>query len=190
MGKRLGNQRKPKRNKMVVTTSTESCVSAKSGAENQTKVSAVLKPVPPKNSRAAKRWNLAWWAAPMAQAAPTNQTSANSQLGSKRGRLPQPKPCWKSVAETSTTDTNTMTKACTWKRLVKKVCWKRRAHHARLATLRLNSACPLRWPMTGIVVNLPAAMGLISRMYMTIPPVKAIKLMIKGALMPCHNAKL
>ena len=41
---RRGSHRRPSRIKTVVTTSTTSCVSARSGAENQTNVTQVISP--------------------------------------------------------------------------------------------------------------------------------------------------
>ena len=49
---------------MVVTTSTTICVSARSGAENQTNVRQVTRPAPPINVTATSRWNFAITAAP------------------------------------------------------------------------------------------------------------------------------
>ncbi|MNL19596.1 hypothetical protein D3C87_1408050 [compost metagenome] len=56
---RRGNQRRPNRISTVVTTSTTSCVSARSGAENQTKVTQVIRPQTLTMVSAARRWYLA-----------------------------------------------------------------------------------------------------------------------------------
>ena len=52
----------------MVTVSTTSCVSARSGADSQTKLMQVTRPAPPSRMSAARRWNLALYAAPKAQA--------------------------------------------------------------------------------------------------------------------------
>ncbi|MNN65163.1 hypothetical protein D3C81_1806440 [compost metagenome] len=52
---RRGSQRRPSRISTVVTTSTTSWVSARSGAENQTKVMQVMRPHTPTMIKAAKR---------------------------------------------------------------------------------------------------------------------------------------
>ena len=87
---------------MVVTTSTDSCVSARSGAENQTKVRQTTRPAPPIRISAASRWNLAWAAAPIAQAAPTSQSRAKSAVSGRPGRSPQLRPDTASEAATTT----------------------------------------------------------------------------------------
>ena len=76
--RRLGSQRSPSSSRTVVMISTSSWVTARSGAENQTKVTQVTTPAPPSSARAAKRWYFACQAAPMAQAAPASQTSAKT----------------------------------------------------------------------------------------------------------------
>ena len=54
--KRFGSQRRPSSISTVVTISTRSCVRARSGAENQTKVMQVTRPAPPRRISAASRW--------------------------------------------------------------------------------------------------------------------------------------
>ena len=89
VGSRLGIQRKPSRNSTIVTTSTASCVSARSGAENQAKVMHSTRPTTPSNVRAARRWNLACQAAATAAAAPTLHSSTKSSVAGTRARSPQ-----------------------------------------------------------------------------------------------------
>ncbi len=57
---RRGSQRRPSNSSTTVTTSTDSCVNARSGAENQTKVRQVINPAPPASASEARRWYLAW----------------------------------------------------------------------------------------------------------------------------------
>ena len=56
---RFGSQRNPSRSRTVVTVSTTSWVSARSGADSQTKLMQVTRPAPPSRMSAARRWNLA-----------------------------------------------------------------------------------------------------------------------------------
>ncbi|MCY1439441.1 hypothetical protein D9M71_556770 [compost metagenome] len=56
---RRGSQRRPSRISTVVTTSTTNWVSARSGAENQTKVMQVIRPQTLTMISAARRWYLA-----------------------------------------------------------------------------------------------------------------------------------
>ena len=74
---------------MVVTTSTTICVSARSGAENQTKVAQVTRPAPPINVIATSRWNFAISAAPTAQTAPMTHKITNAGDADSRSRSPQ-----------------------------------------------------------------------------------------------------
>ena len=60
---RFGSQRRPSRNSTMVTTSTASCVSARSGAENQTNVRQMTSPATASIVSAARRWNFACQAA-------------------------------------------------------------------------------------------------------------------------------
>ena len=70
----------------MVTISTVSCVRARSGAENQTKVAQVTRPAPPDSVRAASRWYFA------CQAAPTGAHHADdpqaSEFDGQRQRRP------------------------------------------------------------------------------------------------------
>lgn len=77
-GKRGGSQRRPSKISTVVTVSTISWVSARSGADSHRKVTLVARPVPPTSASAASRWYLAFQAAATAQPAPISQSSANS----------------------------------------------------------------------------------------------------------------
>ena len=52
---RFGSQRRPSSRSTVVTISTRSWVTARSAAENQTKVTQVRTPAPPSSASAAKR---------------------------------------------------------------------------------------------------------------------------------------
>ncbi len=65
----------------MVTTSTSSWVAARSGADSHTKLTHDTSSAPPVGTSAARRWNLAWLAAPIAQAAqaaPRSHSSANA----------------------------------------------------------------------------------------------------------------
>ena len=86
---RLGIQRRPSRNSTRVTTSTESWVSARSGAENHAKVMHSARPTTLSMASAARRWNLAWLAAPMAQAPAITHISTNSGVAGTLARSPQ-----------------------------------------------------------------------------------------------------
>ena len=59
LGIRFGSQRSPSKKSTVVTTSTTSWVSARSGAENQTNVRQVTSPATLISVSAASRWNFA-----------------------------------------------------------------------------------------------------------------------------------
>ena len=73
----------------MVTTSTSSWVAARSGADSHTKLTQETSPAPPVSTSAARRWNLAWLAAPIAQAAPSSHSSANAgSTLAQRGRKP------------------------------------------------------------------------------------------------------
>ncbi|MNP21446.1 hypothetical protein D3C76_1140630 [compost metagenome] len=76
----------------MVTTSTTSCVRARSGAENQTKVMQVINPHTLTMVRAASRWYLACQAAPRAQAIAINQSVTKTPEPGIFGRSPQLRP--------------------------------------------------------------------------------------------------
>ncbi len=89
---RFGSQRRPSRMSTVVTTSTSSCVKARSGAESQAKVMQVASPAPLNKTSAASRWNLACQAAATAQTIPTTQSAANAGSTPEKVRRPGWKP--------------------------------------------------------------------------------------------------
>ena len=175
---------------MVVTTSTASCVSARSGAENQTKVRLVARPAPPSISSAASRWNFACVAAPMAQAAPTTQISTKSQPSGTRGRLPQLRPEDQSEAVMAAMPTSTSSSICGCSRRVYRVRCTLRAPSAS----RASTASKLRWPSkrpnSGMRFQRLSRSGLRSRNQIAVPPLMAIRLIISGAFRPCHSARL
>ena len=76
----------------MVTTSTTSCVSARSGAENQMKVMQVINPQTLTMVRAASRWYLACHAAPRAQAMAISHRATNTPEPAIFGRVPQVRP--------------------------------------------------------------------------------------------------
>ena len=175
---------------MVVTTSTASCVSARSGAENQTKVRLVAKPAPPSISRAARRWNLACVAAPMAQAMPTTQISTKSQPSGTRGRLPQLRPEDHSEAVMAAMPTSTSSSICGCSRRVYSVRWTRRAPWASRARTPSKIRWPSKRPNSGMRFQRLSRSGLRNRNQMAVPPLMAIRLMISGAFTPCHSDRL
>ena len=73
----------------MVTTSTTSWVRARSGAENQTKVTQVIRPQTLTMVRAARRWYLACQAAPRAQAMASSQKVTKTMEPGIFGRSPQ-----------------------------------------------------------------------------------------------------
>ncbi|MCY1445135.1 hypothetical protein D9M71_616400 [compost metagenome] len=75
-----------------MTTSTTSCVSARSGAENQTKVMQVISPQTLTMVKAARRWYLACQAAPKAQPIAISQRMTNTPEPGILGRSPQLRP--------------------------------------------------------------------------------------------------
>src|SRR5690606_9230895 len=79
-GLRLGSHRSPRSRRTVVTVSTSNWVSARSGAESQTKLTQLTRPAPDIRINAARRWNLACHAAPIAQNAPTIHKAAKPGL--------------------------------------------------------------------------------------------------------------
>ena len=113
---RLGSQRKPSRKRMVVTTSTAICVSARSGAENHMKVRHTISPTLPTRMSAARRWNLACAAAVSAHRPPAVHSSAKSTLPGTRSRSPQLMPLPPSDAAATATAANTSKNICGCKR--------------------------------------------------------------------------
>ena len=99
-----------------MTTSTAICVSARSGAENHANVSAVTSPAPPVMIKAARRWYLPWFAAPIAQAAPTTQSSAKTGLSGVSGWSPACQPAPRSGTAAAKIATSTISSSCDCRR--------------------------------------------------------------------------
>lgn len=133
-----------------MTISTASCVSARSGAENQTNVRQVTRPAPPIMISAASRWNLPCAAAPSAQAIPIAHSSTNSGEAGTRGRSPQPN-SWPRVAATATASAVTTTSAiCACRRRVPASSTARRASAVEAASTRTNARRPSSPPTAGM----------------------------------------
>ena len=115
---RRGSQRRPSRISTVVTTSTTSCVSARSGAENHTKVMQVIMPHTLTMVRAASRWYLACQAAPRAQAIASSHRVTNTMEPGIFGRSPQLRPLLSSGISPPITATSTSRNNCVCRRLV------------------------------------------------------------------------
>ncbi len=73
-------------------TSTVSWVRARSGAENQMKVTLVTAPVTPASISAARRWNFACHAAPTAATPPIDHNPTKIGDSGISGRSPAPMP--------------------------------------------------------------------------------------------------
>jgi hypothetical protein len=184
---RLGSQRRPSRISMVVTASTVSCVSARSGAENQMKVRETATPATPASMTAARRCRLAIQAAAIAAAPPTIQRPAKVGASGRTGRGPGPAP---SRSASSASRSVTITIARSWTRNPARRSL-RRAHQppsVSLATVAWNTRPPSR--------RRPAHAG--SRAdrsrrrrttYAATPPAIATRLITNGRLNPCQTAR-
>ncbi|MNF85466.1 hypothetical protein D3C84_678610 [compost metagenome] len=146
---RRGSQRKPSRINTVVTTSTASCVSARSGAENHTKVTHVIRPQTLTMVRAASRWYLAWYAAPSAQTMASNHSVTKTIEPGIFGRSPQTRLlCSIGMSPASTAASTTKNNwAC--RRWVPKCRSRRRARRIITTRLRSNRRLPSRRPISG-----------------------------------------
>ena len=86
-----GNSARPISSSTVDTTSTDNCVSARSGAESDTKASATTRPTMPTSTTVRKR---SWW--PSTSAAQVTSSSAQTTtakvLAGIRARSPVPTP--------------------------------------------------------------------------------------------------
>ena len=143
---RRGSQRRPSRKSTVVTTSTVSWVSPRSGAENQRKVRQVTTPAPLIIISAASRWYLACQAAPSAHSPPMIHMPTKYGETASGERVP---PCGSfscRLALTSSTQTAMIRKSC---------CCSRRVPASRvpqLPTRRSSTSTPENsaWPSKGL----------------------------------------
>ena len=187
---RRGNQRSPSRISTVVTTSTESCVRARSGAENQTKVMQQTSPAPPSSVNAASRWYLACHAAPTAQAAPSSHSSTKAGDAGSSARSPGAAPRVHKPAAPATTarPTNHISCACS-----RRVPSSRRPVRARTASV-VSTRWKMRWPSSrptsGARTMLPLRSCARTARYTTMPPPSATRLIANGRLKPCQTARL
>ena len=186
----IGSQRRPSSISTVVTASTTSWVSAKSGAENQMKVMQQTSPAPDASINAASRWNLACHAAPSAQTMPMNHVIANIGENGSNSRPPRTTGVCQSAAPAATTAKAMSSNSCDCSRRVPS-----RRRLRRPASLNCASACSnMRWPSnrcsSGVCSRAPNARRLRCSRYNAAPPASATKLIISGRLKPCHTAKL
>ena len=160
---RLGSQRRPSRISTVVTASTDSCVSARSGAENHAKVTTVTRPDTLISAKAVSRWYLACQTAPSEAPMPTSHSSANMGEKVSGGRVPVlttgPRPCSHKVAVALPTVTPTSKSSCGCRRRVPN---RRSARRLRAVSQASTSwkICLLRiWLSSGVRCRCPPCMG-------------------------------
>ena len=191
---RLGSQRRPSMNSTVVTASTDSCVSARSGAENHAKVMTVTKPATLISASAVSRWYLACHAAPNAAAMPTAHSRANvgeKVSGCRSPTHQAPGGFTRSQKGRTAASTVTSISRAIWgcMRCVPSRRTACRAPAEHKAIKVRNSRLPLRCPNSGVCRMRPLAIGLRSTQYSAMPPSMATRLICSGTLKPCHTAR-
>ena len=187
---RLGNQRSPSRMRMVVTTSTTICVSARSGAENHRNVMHTQSPAAPASVRAARRWYLACHAAAKAQVPPITQSTAKTGDSGRPARSPMCRPRNQSGQLLATTAAATSHSICHCSRLVDSARRPLRPPRLRRARAPANRRSPSIRCISGGASSVPLARCQRNKAYSTIPPASATRLITSGMFTPCQMARL
>ncbi len=183
---RFGNQRSPSRIRMVVTTSTTICVSARSGAENHRNVMHTQSPAAPASVRAARRWYLACHAAATAQAPPITHSTAKTGDSGRPARSPMCRPRNQSGQLLATTAAATSHSICHCSRLVDRARRPLRPPRLRRARAPANRRSPSIRCISGGASSVPLARCQRSKAYSTIPPASATRLITSGMFTPCQ----
>ena len=187
---RRGSQRKPKRMRMVVTTSTTICVSARSGAENHKNVMHTHIPAPPSRVSAASRWYLACHAAATAHTAPSTHSKAKAGDSGSCTRSPMGRPRTHSGNTPASSAAQTSHIICQCRRSVPSARRPLRPARVMRASVPSKIRCPLMRRMTGGASTRPRARCRRSTKYSAMPPPSATRLIMNGVLNPCHTARL
>ena len=187
---RLGSQRSPSRISTVVTISTTSCVSARSGAENHKKVTQVHSPAPPISASAASRWYLACQAAATAHTMPIAHSSTKPQDSGSPVRSPMGTPRDHSGSAAAATAMATTHSICHCRRCVPNRRRPWRPARLMAASSFSKARLPLRWRTKGAASTTPSLRCQRSSRYKPMPPTSATTLMPSGRLKPCQTARL
>ena len=187
---RWGSQRRPSRISTVVTSSTEICVSARSGAENHRKVMQVARPAPPSSVSAAMRWYLACHAAATADTAPKIHSSTKAGESGSAPRWPSCRPCNHRGKAPASKAAPTSQSICHCRRRVLRAWRPWRAAADSSASSPSKMRCPSKRPMRGASTRRPCRCARPSSRYSSVPPASASRLITMGALKPCHTARL
>ena len=172
----------------MVTTSTRSWVTARSGAESQTKDRQVTTPTPPTRTSAAKRWYFACQAAAIAQAAPTSQSSAKSgsKLGGVRGSSRSAPQSAETASAKATEDEDAELRSAA-ARCRARGRPRRAQIHETLTSRRSKMRCPRSGADERRALRPGGDRVRRGARRAAVPPARAIRLITSGKLTPCQT---
>ena len=148
------------------------------------------RPTAPSIVSAARRWKRACQAAPMAQAAPINHSSAKLAVAGTRARSPQLSGTISAEASPARPAISTRHSSCGCRRRVLDCRARRRDRSVANASRPSNTRLPSSPSRPGALRRARRLKAPAKRRYSSAPPAVAIRLITSGRLKPCQTARL